>query len=164
MTVTNDVVYRMSPDRSEMHELQGRGFLADMLRPSTAWEESYIHPDDQAMVEAAISQAIRTQSIFELEHRVSNAEGRLVWVLSRAVPIKDAAGQIVEWQGAARDVTTRHKVEERHRSDLERQVQERTAELKASRDLLQATMDTSMDMIQVFEAVRNEAGEIVDVR
>jgi PAS domain S-box-containing protein len=54
--------------------------------------------------------------------------------------------------------------EERHRAELEQQVKERTAELKASRDLLQATMDTSMDMIQVFEAVRDERGEIVDFR
>jgi len=54
--------------------------------------------------------------------------------------------------------------EEQHRAELEQQVRERTAELKASRDLLQATMDTSMDMIQVFEAVRDERGEIVDFR
>jgi signal transduction histidine kinase/PAS domain-containing protein len=54
--------------------------------------------------------------------------------------------------------------EERYRTDLEGQVQERTAELKQSRDLLQATMNSTVDMIQVFEAVRDEAGEIVDFR
>jgi len=37
-------------------------------------------------------------------------------------------------------------------------------ELKASRDLLQATMDSSMDMIQVFKAVRDSTGKIVDFR
>jgi signal transduction histidine kinase len=52
----------------------------------------------------------------------------------------------------------------RYRADLERQVQERTAELQQSRDLLQATMDSALDMIQVFEAVRDEAGQIVDFR
>ncbi|MGN7127428.1 HWE histidine kinase domain-containing protein [Methylorubrum thiocyanatum] len=52
--------------------------------------------------------------------------------------------------------------EARFRAELERQVQERTAELQASRDLLKATMDSSMDMIQVFEAVRDASGEIVD--
>ena len=50
------------------------------------------------------------------------------------------------------------------RAELERQVQERTAELQASRDLFKATMDSSMDMIQVFKAVRDPAGEIVDFR
>ncbi|TCP35952.1 PAS domain S-box-containing protein [Sphingomonas sp. BK235] len=41
-------------------------------------------------------------------------------------------------------------------------VRQRTAELARSRDLLQATMDASTDMIQVFEAVRDESGAIVD--
>jgi PAS domain S-box-containing protein len=36
------------------------------------------------------------------------------------------------------------------------------SELQASRDLLQATMDASTDMIQVFAAVRDASGEIVD--
>ncbi|PCD02740.1 hypothetical protein COC42_15295 [Sphingomonas spermidinifaciens] len=41
---------------------------------------------------------------------------------------------------------------------------ERARALARSRDLLQGTMDASVDMIQVFEAVRDEAGEIVDFR
>ena len=36
--------------------------------------------------------------------------------------------------------------------------------VRQSHELLQATMDSSMDMIQVFEAVRNEEGKIVDFR
>jgi signal transduction histidine kinase len=35
---------------------------------------------------------------------------------------------------------------------------------RANLDLLKATMDSSMDLIQVFEAVRNSQGEIVDFR
>lgn len=37
-------------------------------------------------------------------------------------------------------------------------------EFQASHELLQATMDTSTDMIQVFEAIRDDAGTIVDFR
>ncbi|MGR6329187.1 PAS domain-containing protein [Sphingomonas sp. XXL09] len=36
--------------------------------------------------------------------------------------------------------------------------------LKASRDRVQATLDASMDMIQLFEAVRDDSGAIVDFR
>lgn len=43
-------------------------------------------------------------------------------------------------------------------------LRQRTAELAHGRDLLQATMDASTDMIQVFEAVRDESGVIVDFR
>lgn len=45
---------------------------------------------------------------------------------------------------------------------LEQQVIERTAELKVSRRLLQATLDSSTEMIQVFKAVRNKRNRIVD--
>lgn len=54
--------------------------------------------------------------------------------------------------------------EEKYRTKLEQEVRDRTAELNLSKDLLQATMNASMDMIQVFEAVRNEQNEIVDFR
>jgi len=36
-------------------------------------------------------------------------------------------------------------------------------DLQNNKDLLQATIDSSLDVIQVFEAVRNEKGKIVDV-
>lgn len=69
------------------------------------------------------------------------------------------------------DITIRRAAEETlriaqegHQAALECQVHERTAELKASRDLLQATMDASLDMIQVFSSVRNERGEIIDFK
>lgn len=55
-------------------------------------------------------------------------------------------------------------IEARHRVELERLVRDRTTELQASRDLLQATLDSSTDIIQVFEAVRDASGTIVDFR
>jgi PAS domain-containing protein len=43
--------------------------------------------------------------VFELEHRVRRPDGTLGWTLSRAVPLLDDDGQIIEWVGAATDVT-----------------------------------------------------------
>jgi len=101
------VVYRMSADWTEMLELQGQGFIVDTQAPSAGWLENYIHPDDRATVTAAIRQAIDSKSVFELEHRVLRVDGTLGWTLSRAVPLFNAAGEIVEWFGAASDVTHR---------------------------------------------------------
>ncbi len=112
VTATSDVVYRMSPDWSEMRQLLGRGFIADTEAPSRTWLQEYIHPDEQSRVMAAINEAIRTQSIFELEHRVLRVDGSLGWTFSRAVPIKDANGQIVDWFGTATDITERKRAEE----------------------------------------------------
>ena len=111
VTASSDVVYRMSPDWSEMRQLQGRSFIADTEAPSGAWLQKYIHPDDQARVMAAIREAIRTKSIFELEHRVLRVDGSLGWTFSRAIPRLDTNGEIVEWFGAASDVTERKDAE-----------------------------------------------------
>nr|BFE59001.1 hypothetical protein GCM10020063_035270 [Dactylosporangium thailandense] len=100
-----DVVYRMSPDWSEMRTLTGRGFLDDTDEPSTSWLDHYIDPDDQPRVLAAIDHAVRTRTVFQLQHRVRRPDGTLGWTLSRAVPLLDEDGQIEEWIGTASDVT-----------------------------------------------------------
>ena len=64
---------------------------------------------------AAIRQAIQSKSTFELEHRVIRADGTLGWTQSRAIPILDDRGEIIEWFGAASDVTQRKRFEEQVR-------------------------------------------------
>jgi PAS domain S-box-containing protein len=117
---SSDVVYRMSPDWSVMRELRGREFIADTEEPSGTWLEKYIHPDDQPHVMATIREAIRTKSVFQLEHRVLRVDGSLGWTFSRAIPLLDASGEIVEWFGAASDVTARRQAEEALRESEER--------------------------------------------
>ena len=39
-------------------------------------------------------------------------DGSLGWTFSRAIPMLDAAGEIVEWLGAASDITERKQAEE----------------------------------------------------
>ncbi|PZP47883.1 MAG: hypothetical protein DI601_02425 [Azospirillum brasilense] len=120
VTASADVVYRMGPDWSEMRALDGRGFLADTRAPTRGWLDTYIHPDDQALVRAAIGAAIRARAPFELEHRVRRADGSLGWTLSRAVPILDGRGEITEWLGAAKDVTARAEADAALRASEER--------------------------------------------
>ena len=120
VTASSDVVYRMSPDWSQMHELAGRGFLADTSEPNASWMETYINPADQNMVAAAIRDAIRSKSMFELEHRVRQADDSVGWTLSRAVPILGEEGEIAEWLGTASDVTERRRVETALRVSEER--------------------------------------------
>jgi signal transduction histidine kinase len=112
VNASSDVVYRMSPDWSEMRQLDGRGFISDTFSPIPNWMDIYIDPDDRPGVLRAIDRAIQTKSTFELEHRVRRVDGTLGWTLSRAVPLFNKSGEIIEWFGAASDVTTRKEVEE----------------------------------------------------
>ena len=126
VTASSDVVYRMSPDWTEMRRLDGRGLLPDAACPDDAWLGSYVHPDDQPQVTAAIQEAIRTKGLFELEHRVRRADGTFGWIHSRAMPILREDGAIVEWFGAASDVTARRRAEEAIETLAMQLAQERT--------------------------------------
>jgi signal transduction histidine kinase len=111
VTASSDAVYRMSPDWREMRHLQGRNFMADAHEPTAQWLQDYIYPEDQARVLAAINAAIATKGMFELEHRVLREDGSLGWTQSRAVPLLDVDGTIMEWIGTATDVTGRKRIE-----------------------------------------------------
>jgi signal transduction histidine kinase/CHASE3 domain sensor protein/ActR/RegA family two-component response regulator len=120
VNATSDVIYQMSPDWSEMRYLQGRNFMADQTDPSRTWLDTYIHPDDQQRMTAAIENAIRTRSTFQLEYRVHRVDGTLGWAASRAVPLEDEAGRIIEWFGAASDVTERREAQDKLEAQLAR--------------------------------------------
>ncbi|WP_224270678.1 PAS domain-containing protein [Haloprofundus salinisoli] len=111
INASSDVVYRMSPGWSEMHRLEGKEFMNDTHKPTSNWLDKYIHPDDQKRVTEVIDEAIRTKSTFEMEHQVEQVDGSLGWTFSRAVPILDEDGDIVEWIGMASDITERKQYE-----------------------------------------------------
>jgi signal transduction histidine kinase len=111
-SATSDVVYRMSADWRELRHLVGRDFVADSLSPTTDWLDIYLDPADRPAVLAAIDAAVRERRMFELEHRVRRVDGTFGWALSRAVPLVDDAGQVLEWFGTATDITERRRVEE----------------------------------------------------
>lgn len=120
---SSEVLYRMSPDWTEMRQLGGGGFLTDTAHPERRWLEKYVHPDDRGLVLEAIEHAIRKKTNFDLEYRVERADGTPGWAHSRAVPLLDANGEITEWFGAATDITARKRTEEalrRSNEDLER--------------------------------------------
>jgi signal transduction histidine kinase/PleD family two-component response regulator len=130
---SSDVVYRMNADWSEMRFLEGRAFIPDTQEVSRTWLDKYISPDDQPHVLHAIEEAIRTKSVFQMEHRVLRVDGTLGWTASRAIPILNDAGEIVEWFGTATDVTERKRIEEALHLSLESAQQARAEAQHANR-------------------------------
>ncbi|HBZ05492.1 MAG TPA: hybrid sensor histidine kinase/response regulator [Massilia sp.] len=110
---SSDVVYRMNPDWTEIRSLEGRGRIKDTVEARPFWHDEYIPPEDQPRLHAAIAEAIRTHSVFELEHRVRRLDGSIGWMDARAVPMLDADGELYEWIGASSDVTERREAEEK---------------------------------------------------
>ncbi|WP_342352063.1 response regulator [Actinoplanes philippinensis] len=111
-----DVVYRMSADWRILQALDGHGFLADITEPTASWLDTYIDPADQPEVLAAVNAAIESRGVFQLEHRVRRPDGTLGRMLSRAVPLFDDDGEIIEWIGTATDLTGVRSVADHNRS------------------------------------------------
>ncbi|MBW4483242.1 MAG: PAS domain S-box protein [Tildeniella torsiva UHER 1998/13D] len=119
VTASSDTLYKMSADWSKMYNLDGQAFLPSGEQPDRSWLETYIPQDDRPQVWDAIQRAIRDQRPFELEHRVLQPDGTLSWSVSRAVPLLNERNEIVEWFGAASDVTERKQLLEREQTARE---------------------------------------------
>jgi signal transduction histidine kinase/ActR/RegA family two-component response regulator len=136
-----------------VRELKSRRFLAPADATSRSWLERYILSEDQPHVKAVIDRAIRTRSVFELEHRVVRADGTPGWAWSRAAPLMDVGGNIIEWFGAASDVTARK------RAELELgEVNRRLGE--ANRRLLEADRRKSEFLAMLSHELRNPLAPI----
>lgn len=111
VNASSDVIYSLNADWTVMQPLDGRGFLSDAHAAIEGWMDINVHPLDRAIVKETIAAAITNKSVFELEHRVVRVDGTMGWTFSRAVPILNDQGRIIEWFGAASDITERIKTE-----------------------------------------------------
>jgi PAS domain S-box-containing protein len=109
---SSGAAYRISADWREVQLLEGRAFAADPNGSGLSWPEIHIPRADGLEVRAAIDAALRNRTVFELEHRVRRADGSLGWACSRAVPVCDANGDLVEWIGMTADVTDRRAAQD----------------------------------------------------
>lgn len=77
------------------------------------WKE-LLHPKDSERVSAAWRESLRTGEPYQVEYRLRHLGGDYLWTLALALPIRDAAGNIVRWFGTCTEIhETRLAAEER---------------------------------------------------
>jgi signal transduction histidine kinase len=74
---------------------------------------SLIHPDDRALVEREVREAVDAGRGFELEYRLLTASGEECWVLERGCAVQGAQGAWLD--GIIFDITRRRRLEELER-------------------------------------------------
>jgi PAS domain S-box-containing protein len=117
----------------------------------TGWNwTSIIHPEDREATLDAWRQAIATEQIYEIEHRLRRADGEFRWHLTRAVPLRNEQAAVIQWIGTATDIHDRKMAEQ----ELERRVAERTAELRESQALTNAIVESTSDFIWTVDPER----------
>ena len=96
------------------------------------WLE-YVHPDDKPQSLLHWLHCVESGETYESEYRMRRADGQFRWFRARAVPLRDAHGDIIKWYGTCSDIHDSKVLEQSIRDnaiELERLVDSRTAELR----------------------------------
>ena len=104
------------------------------------WLED-IHPDEREQTAEKWKNAIATHSIFESEFSLNTSNNNYKYFSARAIPVKEANGNIREWVGTCTDISDKKLAElalKKAYDDLESLVQQRTFELSTANQLLKA--------------------------
>lgn len=113
------------------------------------------HPDHVNRVVAKFARHVAAGEPWEDTFPLRGRDGQYRWFLSRAVPIRDADGQVVRWFGTNTDITDRMDAEQalrEARDELESRVEQRTAELARERGFLRAVLENIEDGIVACDA------------
>jgi PAS domain S-box-containing protein len=88
------------------------------------WLE-FIHPDDRERTLTRWRHSLETGEPYEIEYRFRGTDGQYRWFLGRATPLRNEAGEIVEWFGTATDISERKRNDEERERLLARERQAR---------------------------------------
>ena len=83
------------------------------------WQAA-VHPNDLSRVREKWRVSVATGEPLEYETRLCGAAGEYRWFLTRAVPLRDAQGDIRRWYGVTADIEDRKQAEEA-RAEIEEQ-------------------------------------------
>jgi PAS domain S-box-containing protein len=97
--------------------------------------ESFIHPDDGALVGKAMGDHLRNGAPYDVEYRLRRKNGDWVWVRSRASAEHDAQGQPLWLAGSIHDIT-----EERGAREAMMRAAEEAEQASSSKSTFLATM------------------------
>ena len=130
------------------------------------WAEA-LHPEDRAANVDRWIQCMKDAVPFESQQRLRRSDGTYVWVIARALPVRDSEGKVTRWVGSVTNVDdivqaqeAVQESQERLRSlneSLERRVKERTAALVEANErwdwVVRATNEAVWDWDLVHDTV-----------
>lgn len=102
---------------------------------------SHVHPEDKARVDRLFQAGVAAKTDWDFECRIIRADGVLRWIWGHGNVFTNAEGQVVRMLGMVNDISDRKEAEAalyEAKLNLERKVEERTAELNAAQLQLHA--------------------------
>lgn len=71
-----------------------------------------VHPDEARAFRETLGRSLATGEPFSLRYRLRRADGAYRWMSSRAEPMRDDAGHILQWYGVCHDIDDQVRAEE----------------------------------------------------
>ena len=112
--------------------------VAEGSTDGEGWNDMF-HPDDRERAWVRWRHSLETGESYHIEYRLKHRSGAYRWVLGRAQPMYDEAGDVVRWFGTCTDIqeiVEARDVLSRSREALEAIVRERTEELRRANEHL----------------------------
>jgi PAS domain S-box-containing protein len=99
------IVWTASPDGATTYfNQQGTDYTGCPRETNYEWNwVTLVHPEDAERAEQAWRHATMTGTDFLTEYRIRRFDGVFRWHAFRAIPLRDAAGEIDRWIGTATD-------------------------------------------------------------
>lgn len=99
------------------------------------WEwRHFVDPEHVDETERRWRQSVKSGDYFQLEHRFRRHDGSYHWHLTRAHAMRDPSGKVLLWVGSSTEIED----QKRNTEKLEALVEERTKDLRATNDQLEA--------------------------
>ncbi len=116
-----------------------------------------VHPDDVPIIDEMLRSPSELKTAVTL--RWVHPDGRVVWAEHRRVPVFDAAGNLVAFEGIARDVTSRVERQQQLR-ESEEQMRQLAARVQSAREEERATLALELhdELGQTLTAIKLELG------
>jgi hypothetical protein len=125
--------------------------VADMDKPGMSRLEAVIetvHPDDAAKFRDNLRHCLVTGERFSMNYRLRRADGVHRWMSSRAEPLRDQDGRIVQWFGLCHDID-----DQMHAEDALRRASDKLAQATQAASLAELSASIAHEVNQPLAAI-----------
>jgi signal transduction histidine kinase/DNA-binding response OmpR family regulator/PAS domain-containing protein len=133
------------------------------------FNEEMLPEEDRPKLNQAIHTAVSQTGVFDLEHRMYNAQREIMWIMAKGKVIFDAAGKPIKLLGTARDFTQEKLsdlvIEQQNRElqAREEELRQNLEELQTTQEQLQNTYHNLQERVRIDEIITQTSNVFVNI-